>query len=127
MAEKRASDAKKKTEQMLIANLPQLAERTSVDYSRLFKYSELIYNPVMSIKEASITRDTGTIHVDVFIFGGPTKELNPYNEISALVNSDLPPGLIRKNTYVSGDSNAYKIQFEFQSLDSTIHSLIGLK
>lgn len=127
VAEKRASDAKKKTEQLLIANLPQLAERTSVDYSRLFTYSEQIYNPVMSIKEASITRETGAIQVDVFIFGGPSKELNPYNDISALVNSDLPPGLVRKNTYVSGDSNAYKIQFEFQSLDSTIHSLIGLK
>ena len=127
MAEKRANDAKKKTEQLLVANLPQLAERTSIDYTRLFTYSEMLYSPVMSIKDATMTRDSGVIQADVYIFGGANKDLNPYNQISALVNNDLPQGLTRKNTYVSGDSNAYKIQFEFQSLDSTIHSLIGLK
>lgn len=126
VADKRAADAKKKMEQLLVTNLPQLAERTSINYNRLFTYSEQIYNPVMSIKDATMTRESGIIEVDVFIFGG-SKGLNPYNEIFALINSELPQGLIRKNTYVSGDSNAYKIQFEFQSLDSTIHSLIGLK
>lgn len=127
VAEKRANEAKKKTEQLLIASLPQLAERTSIDYNRLFTYSEQIYNPVMVIKEASLTRDVGSIQADIYIFGAGAKGLNPYNDIFALVNNDLPQGLTRKNTYVSGDSNAYKIQFEFQSLDSTIHSLIGLK
>ena len=127
LAEKRASDAKVKTEQLLVSSLPQLAERTSITYARLFTYSELLYSPVMSIKDATMTRDSGTIQADVYIFGGSNKELNSYKDISALVNSDLPQGLTRKNIYVSGDSNAYKIQFEFQSLDSTIHSLIGLK
>ena len=127
LAEKRASDAKAKTEQLLVSNLPQLAERTSIDYGRLFTYSEMLYSPVMSIKDATMTRDLGVIQADVYLFGGSNKELNPYKDVSALVNSDLPQGLTRKNIYVSGDSNAYKIQFEFQSLDSTIHSLIGLK
>lgn len=127
VAEKRASDAKKRTEQLLVANLPQLAERTSIEYNRLFVYSEQLYNPVMSIKDATMTRESGTIQADVYIFGGANKDLNPYRDISALVNNDLPQGLTRKNIYVSGDSNAYKIQFEFKSLDSTIHSLIGLK
>lgn len=125
-ADKRVTDAKKKMEQLLLTSLPQLSERTSINYNRLFTYSEQIYNPVMSIKDATMTRDSGSINVDVFIFGG-SKGINPYNDIFALINNELPVGLIRKNTYVSGDSNAYTIQFEFQPLDSNIHSLIGLK
>ena len=130
-AETRASAAKKQTEQLLIKNLPQLADRTSIDYKKLFTYADQIYSPVMKIQDAVLTRDTGIIQADVFIFGNgsmdPSKTLNPYNNISALVNDELPNGLTRKNTYVAGDSNAYKIQFEFKTLDSTIHSLVGLK
>lgn len=126
IADKRAIDAQKKTEQLLLKGIPQLAERTSINYNRLFTYAEQIYSPVMSIKDATMTRESGAINVDIFIFGG-SKGLNPYNNISALINNELPEGLIRKNIYVSGESNAYTIQFEFQSLDSNIHSLIGLK
>lgn len=129
-AEGRATTAKQKTETILLAHLPQLADRTTIDYNRLFEYTELIYSPVMVIKDAVLTRESGIIQTDVFIFGKGSDGkgvLNPYNKISSLVNNELPAGLTRKNIYVAGDSNAYKIQFEFQTLDSTIHSLIGLK
>lgn len=125
-ADKRATNAKKKMEQLLLTSIPQLSERTTINYNRLFTYAEQIYNPAISIKDATMTRESGTINVDILIFGGP-KGISPYSNIFALINNELPEGLIRKNTYVSGDSNAYTIQFEFQSMDSTINSLIGLK
>ena len=131
-AEKRANQAKQKTENVLLANLGAITERTSINYGKLFEYTTTVYNPTLLVSEANLVRGTGTFQADVSIFKMAKSERDtrpqfPYHQVNGLLTDSPPEGLVRKIIYVNGDSSGYKIQYEFQTLDSPLPGLIGLK
>jgi len=123
VANANAKKAREKVENLIQSKLPQLAERTSIQYGKGFEYVTKIYNPESKVQELLMTRENGVILITLPIV--KFEKVLPYKNVDDLLNKELPAGLERQDILLGSDSNDYKIKYKFQTLDSDLYNVVG--
>lgn len=124
----------KSIEQMLEQHVHAYARMNSVKTDDMFKYAEILWNRYSLVTNAHIDRQKGVLtayipvqEVEKDNSGSATQRLNDFSEIKKQLDRQLDPGLTRAKTTITQDTNAYKVEYNFQSLDRDFSAVAGAK
>lgn len=131
---KRTAEVSTSIEKLLQVELHKYARMNSVKTDSLFNYAESLWSKYSLVTHAQIDRKNGVLKAYIPVeetvqdgSGKVARKLNDYAEIRKQLDKPTAEGLARSKTTLSQDTNAYQVEYNFQSLDSDFSSVAGAK